>query len=149
MSSRIRSQRVGDLLRDELSQILSREMQDPRVGLVSVTAVEMSPDLRVAKVFLSPVDPAAEVDEVVKVLGRAGGYIRMQLTLFTRGSIFDLHTGDVSLAVKDQTQYICVKVELSAIRLGSSGKRQCQSQWIESTIRCKECDLHLRIDVRL
>ncbi len=80
MSSRIRTQRVGDLLRDELSLILSREIQDPRVGLVSVTAVEMSPDLRVAKVFLSPVDPSAEIDEAIKVLGRASGYIRVQLT---------------------------------------------------------------------
>ena len=46
MNERIRPQRVGDLLRDELSQILSREIRDPRVGLLSVTNVEMSPDLR-------------------------------------------------------------------------------------------------------
>ena len=37
MSSRIRPRRVGDLLRDELSTILSRDIRDPRVGLVSVT----------------------------------------------------------------------------------------------------------------
>lgn len=80
MSSRIRPQRVGDLLRDELSGILSREVQDPRVGLLSVTAVEMSPDLKVAKVYLSPVDPQADVAAIIRVLERAKGFIRMQLT---------------------------------------------------------------------
>ena len=79
MSSRIRPQRVGDLLRDELSLILSREMGDPRVRLISVTAVEMSPDLRLAKVYLSPVDPAADVGEIIRVLERAERFLRAQL----------------------------------------------------------------------
>lgn len=79
MNERIRPHRVGDLLRDELSQILSREIQDPRVGLLSVTSVEMSPDLRVAKVYLSPVDPEADVDQTIRVLGRASGFIRGKL----------------------------------------------------------------------
>jgi ribosome-binding factor A len=79
VSGRIRPQRVGDLLRDELSSILSRDVEDPRVGLVTVTEVEMSPDLKVAKVFLSPVDPSADVRETIRVLERASGYIRKQL----------------------------------------------------------------------
>lgn len=79
MSSHIRPQRVGDLLRDELSLILSREMGDPRVRLISVTAVEMSPDLRLAKVYLSPVDPAADVGEIIRVLERAERFLRAQL----------------------------------------------------------------------
>jgi ribosome-binding factor A len=68
------------MLRDELAVILSREVQDPRVGLLSVTAVDMSPDLKVAKIYLSPVDPEADVAEIIRVLDRARGFIRMQLT---------------------------------------------------------------------
>jgi ribosome-binding factor A len=75
----MRPRRVGDLIRDELSTILSRDVEDPRVGLVTVTEVEMSPDLKVAKVFLSPVDPAADVAETIRVLERAAGFIRKQL----------------------------------------------------------------------
>ena len=52
MSSR-RQLQVGDLLRDEVSQIIQREMNDPRLGFVSITRVEMSPDMRYAKLFVS------------------------------------------------------------------------------------------------
>lgn len=74
-----RSHRVGDLLRDELSAILSREMEDPRLGLVSVTGVEMSSDLKVANVYLSAVDPDADVEGMIRVLERARGFLRNQL----------------------------------------------------------------------
>jgi ribosome-binding factor A len=52
MSER-RRQQVGDLLRDHISEIIQREMRDPRLGFVSITRVDVSADMRMAKVFAS------------------------------------------------------------------------------------------------
>ncbi len=48
-----RQARLAEFLRDEISTIIQRELRDPRVGFVSVTRVEMSPDLRHARVYVS------------------------------------------------------------------------------------------------
>jgi ribosome-binding factor A len=48
-----RTERIDELLRQEISAILSREVADPRVGFVTVTQVETAPDLRHAKVWVS------------------------------------------------------------------------------------------------
>jgi ribosome-binding factor A len=79
VSGRKRIERVGDLLRDELSGILREVMHDPRLGLVGVTAVELTSDLQHAKVYLSSADPKADMEEVVRVLSRASGFIRAEL----------------------------------------------------------------------
>jgi ribosome-binding factor A len=67
----------------ELSQLIQREIKDPRVGLVTVTAVEVSRDLSNAKVFVTVMgrdaDDAAAVEESRKVLQGAAGFLRMQL----------------------------------------------------------------------
>ena len=48
-----RSERVGDRIRQELAKIIGEELRDPRVGFVTVTGVDLSPDLRHARVFVS------------------------------------------------------------------------------------------------
>ena len=50
-----RLDRVNQLLKEEISLLLQRELKDPRLGFVSVTEVETSQDLRTAKVFVSPI----------------------------------------------------------------------------------------------
>ena len=62
----------------ELSSLI-RTVKDPRVhGLVSITAVDTTPDLRYAKIFVSVLDKS-DVKEVVKGLRSAGGYLRREL----------------------------------------------------------------------
>lgn len=78
MSSR-RRQQVGDLIRDEVSEILAMEMKDPRLGMVSVTRVEMSPDLRYATVFASVYGEENEQRETIQALSGASGFIRRLL----------------------------------------------------------------------
>jgi ribosome-binding factor A len=78
MSSR-RQQQVADLLRDEVSEIIQRQMRDPRLSFVSVTRVEMSPDMRYAKLFVSVYAPEAEQRDALQALNRASGFIRHEL----------------------------------------------------------------------
>ena len=74
-----RTDRVGDTLRAELSTIISRRVRDPRVSMTTVSTVEMSPDLKHARVFLSVVGDQAEREASLDALRHAAGFIRGQL----------------------------------------------------------------------
>ena len=70
--------RINEEIQRELSSLI-RPVKDPRVhGLVSITAVDTTPDLRYAKIFVSVLDKS-DVKEVVKGLRSAGGYLRREL----------------------------------------------------------------------
>ena len=70
--------RINEEIQRELSSLI-RTVKDPRVhGLVSITAVDTTPDLRYAKIFVSVLDKS-DVKEVVKSLRSAGGYLRREL----------------------------------------------------------------------
>ena len=71
-----RAIRVGELLKEEISQIVLREMKDPRIGFVSVTDVEVSGDLRHAKVFISVYGTDQEKEETLEGLQQAQGFVR-------------------------------------------------------------------------
>ena len=74
-----RTDRVGDLIRAELSQVLLRQVRDPRVKLASVTDVDVSRDLRHALISVSVVGTDAERRECIEALRSASGFIRSQL----------------------------------------------------------------------
>jgi ribosome-binding factor A len=74
-----RMQRVDELLRQEIGVLLAKEVADPRIGFVTITDVETSPDLRHAKVWVSVIGGKAESDETVRALQQAMGYVRHQL----------------------------------------------------------------------
>ena len=74
-----RTQRVGDLLRTELSTIISRRVRDPRVAMATVSAVDMSPDLKHARVYVSVVGTDEERQASLAALDHAAGFIRSQL----------------------------------------------------------------------
>ncbi len=74
-----RMQRVSELIRRELAVIIAREMDDPRVSFVSVTAVDVSRDLRNAKVYVTQIDTAADEPLDVRALQKAAGFLRKQL----------------------------------------------------------------------
>lgn len=70
--------RINEEIQRELSNCI-RVVKDPRVkGLISITGVETTPDLRYAKVFVSVLDKS-DVNEVIKGLKSAGGYLRREL----------------------------------------------------------------------
>ena len=78
MSHRI--EQVNKLLRRELSDLLQRQVKDPRLDtFVAVTEVSTSTDLRHAKVFVSHLGSEAEKQEILKVLGAASGFLRKEL----------------------------------------------------------------------
>lgn len=73
-----RSERIREDFKREISDIL-RKMKDPRIGFVSVTDVELSRDLRHAKVFVSIFGDAAEKENTLAALLHAQGFIRSEL----------------------------------------------------------------------
>ena len=75
-----RTERVQSLIRHELGEILQQEIKDPRIeGLISVTAVEVTPDLRLARVFLSLYGPRENEQVAMKALTSAKSFLRHEL----------------------------------------------------------------------
>ena len=74
-----RLSRVGETIRAEISEMLLRDLKDPRIGLVTITEVVMSPDLRHAKVYFSRIGTHSESEESLAGLTKASGYIRREL----------------------------------------------------------------------
>jgi ribosome-binding factor A len=74
-----RSQRVADLVRAELSSLLLVEAHDPAVKGVTITGVEMSPDLQSARVYFSVLGGEEERDRAAEGLERASGYLRREV----------------------------------------------------------------------
>lgn len=75
----VRIARLRELFKEEISAILHREMKDPRIGFVSVTDVELSQDLRHAKVFVSILGDAEAKVKTMAGLDSAQGFIRKEL----------------------------------------------------------------------
>ncbi len=73
-----RAQKVGDQIQRELSDIIFRELRDPRVGFITLTGVEMSPDCSHASVFFTCLE-TARVEPALVGLQRAAGFLRTQL----------------------------------------------------------------------
>jgi len=79
MSFPNRPSRVADAIQKEISQMILQELKDPRIGFVTVTRIEVTRDLRLARVFYSVMgDPAAQ-ETSQKALETAKGFIRKQL----------------------------------------------------------------------
>lgn len=76
-----RTQRIGDQMQRELASLIQREIKDPRLGLITITAVEVSRDLSHAKVFITIMgkDDEDAVKGNLRILNDAGGFLRMQL----------------------------------------------------------------------
>ncbi len=78
MTSR-RQKRVGELLHEEISLLLQRETSDPRFAQVTVTDVEVSADLRMARVYVSVLGEPLEQQAALQALDHAAGYLRHEL----------------------------------------------------------------------
>ncbi|MCL6450857.1 MAG: 30S ribosome-binding factor RbfA [Acetobacteraceae bacterium] len=74
-----RVNRVGEAIKEEVSRILQRELKDPRIGFCSVVDVEVSSDLRHAKVFVSVLGDEAAKQATLAGLESARGFIRTEI----------------------------------------------------------------------
>jgi ribosome-binding factor A len=74
-----RTDRIDQLLRQEIGEILSRDIQDPRIGFVTVTDVETAPDLSTARVWVSVIGQPGERDQTMRALQRAMPFVRHEL----------------------------------------------------------------------
>lgn len=77
-----RTQRIGDQMQRELALLIQREIKDPRLGLVTITAVDVSRDLSHAKIFITIMgqdDDQEAVKGNLRILNDAAGFLRMQL----------------------------------------------------------------------
>jgi ribosome-binding factor A len=79
MAGSQRLRRVADQIQKELSGLLRAELKDPRVGMVTLTGVEVSPDLAYAKVFFTMLGDAEALARTEAGLARAAGFLRSEL----------------------------------------------------------------------
>jgi len=68
------------MLRAEISLLLQRELKDPRLGFVTITGADVTPDLRHAKVYVSVMGTQEERDSSLSALNRARGFLRSELS---------------------------------------------------------------------
>lgn len=74
-----RTERLSDLVRDEISRLLLREIKDPRIGFVTITGASVSPDLHHARVFVSVLGEEAAREASLSALRSAAGFIQRAL----------------------------------------------------------------------
>jgi|SRR5690606_38973768 ribosome-binding factor A len=75
----LRSNRVAEQMKKELGDIITRKLKDPRVGFVTVTAVEVTGDLQQATVYITTLGDEAEREDTMKALEKAKGFIRSEI----------------------------------------------------------------------
>lgn len=80
MVSKMRTQRIADRIREELSEMLVMEISDPRLSGVSITDVKVDRELAYAEIYFSALDGAERVAEILDGLRHAQGYIRRELS---------------------------------------------------------------------
>ena len=73
-----RPQRMGDLIQRELSALIQLELRDPRVGMITITSVDVSPDMSHAKVFFT-IFEKDKLEDTLHGLKRSAGFLRSQL----------------------------------------------------------------------
>jgi len=86
-----RTARLDELLREEISDVVRREVDDPRIGFVTITSVDVSPDLRHASVWVSVIGSADERKQALRALSHAMPFVRGRLGRLRLKRIPDLH----------------------------------------------------------
>ena len=74
-----RSRRIAEQVQRELSDIIRQELKDPRVGMITLTDVEMTPDNAHARVYFTLLGDASRIEEAQAGLQHAAGYLRTEL----------------------------------------------------------------------
>ena len=95
-----RMRRVDEAMREVLSGAITSELKDPRVGFVTVTAVETAPDLRHARVFVSVLGTESERRRTLDALRHAHGYLQRKVA----GELRLKHTPTLEFAYDDSAE---------------------------------------------
>lgn len=74
-----RADRVSELLREEISQIITQQVKDPLIGFVTVTNIKLTDDLKLARVYVSTLGKKDDREKSLLGLGRATSFIRSEL----------------------------------------------------------------------
>jgi ribosome-binding factor A len=120
MPSKVRLQRISDRIREELSQMLIKEINDPRLHQVFITDVRVDRELAFADVYVSAVEGQSRSAEILQGMKSAGGYMRRTLA-----SRIDLRTFPILRFHWDPTPENADHIEqlLTQIRKESEGKK--------------------------
>ncbi len=121
MAKRWRQDQLGEVIAQELSDLIRTRLKDPRVGFASITDVEVSSDIRHAKVFVSVMGSAEEQRATLAALEHANGFLRHELAQrltirHTPELIFRLDT-----SIERGTHVLNLIHQVSAEPVGSAG----------------------------
>jgi len=74
-----RTEQIGEAVREEVANIIAHGLKDPRIGFVTITRAEVTPDLRHARILFGVLGDAAQRDKTEKGLKQAAGFIRREV----------------------------------------------------------------------
>jgi ribosome-binding factor A len=74
-----RTEQIGEAIREEVASIISQGLKDPRIGFVTITRAQVTPDLRHAKIFFGVLGDTAQRDKTQAGLRQAAGFIRREV----------------------------------------------------------------------
>jgi ribosome-binding factor A len=80
MVSKVRSQRIADRIREDLSEILLQQVSDPRLVGISITDVEVDRELAYAEIYVSSLEGQSRSQDILEALAHAQGYLRHELS---------------------------------------------------------------------
>lgn len=125
-----RTEQIAEAIKEEVSKTIQRELKDPRLGFVTVTRVEVSPDLKHAKVFFSVLGEEEAKTESLKVLRRASSYLRRELShALTIRYVPELHFEfDVAMEHGDKIQRLLLQLEQEEKAHLAASPRPSESQ---------------------
>lgn len=108
-----RPERVGEEIRQELSQALAREVHDPGIGFVTITRVKVSPDLQVARVYYTIIGDEKAKKETRRALERATPFLRRRIAATVRlRRVPELHFQfDESIEQQDRIEKILLDLQ--------------------------------------
>jgi ribosome-binding factor A len=126
-----RKDRVSEQIRRELAELIRTELKDPRVGMISLTDVEVTADYAHAKVYFSSLAGSATLDEVMTGLQKASGFLRREL-----GKRISIHMTPQLHFVFDQSLERGADLSLliqKAVAISDSGESSDSAEPDEST----------------
>ena len=95
-----RTARLDELLREEINEVIRREVNDPRIGFLTITEVEVTPDLSHANVWVSVIGSAEEKKLTLRALSRAMPFVRQRLGRLRLRRIPQLHIREDETAAR-------------------------------------------------
>lgn len=110
-----RPEKVAELVRDEILQIVGYELEDPRVAGVTVTDVRMSENLREARVFVTVIGTGREGKQALEALRNAAPYVRRQL-----GTRLNMRRAPEVYFIRDTVEEKALRIEELLTELGAS-----------------------------